>query len=331
MREAAAAAANGTHLIPVNLEACLLPRWGVEFAGGLDLPTNQQPPASVVELAAQVESDGGRVIGTYKEPVGGHWQIFALLPLDKLDATPFQRDISRTHAERLQKVIKKLDRFIDPVVAVRAEDGRYWTPNGNHRRQALVKLKAEFVPVILVPDPQVAYKILALNTEKAHNLKEKSLEVIRMYRTLAEVSPSRTEESFAFEFEEPYYITLGLLYEIHPRFSGSVFAPILRRVDAFLPGKLARAVEEREKRAKLVDAVNDLLTDAVARLKKRGINHPYVKNFIVARCNPLTRARKKLPDFDTALTKLEESLKKFDVAAIRQEDIARASMMGARQ
>ena len=293
------------------------------------MPANQNPPSSVTQLAAQLESDGGKVVGIYKEPVGDHWQIFGILPLDKLDATPFQRDISKTHAERLQKVIKKLDRFIDPVVAVRSETGAYWTPNGNHRRQALVKLKAEAVPIILVPDSEVAYKILALNTEKAHNLKEKSLEVIRMYRTLAEVSPSKTEENFAFEFEEPYYITLGLLYERHPRFSGSVFAPILKRVDAFLPGKLSKVIEERQKRADQLDKVNDLLTDAVARLKKRGINHPYVKNFVVARCNPLTRARKKLPDFDTTLSKLEASLEKFDVASIRQEDIARASVMGS--
>jgi ParB family chromosome partitioning protein len=285
----------------------------------------------VTQLAAQLESDGGKVVGIYREPVGDHWQIFGILPLEKLEATPFQRDISKTHAERLQKVIKKLDRFIDPVVAVRSDNGAYWTPNGNHRRQALVKLKAEAVPIILVPDSQVAYKILALNTEKAHNLKEKSLEVIRMYRTLAEASPSKTEENFEFEFEEAYYITLGLLYERHPRFSGSVFAPILRRVDAFLPGKLSKAIEEREKRANLVDHVNDLLTDAVARLKKRGINHPYVKNFVVARCNPLSRARKKLPDFDTTLSKLEASLEKFDVSSIRQEDIARASTMGSHE
>ena len=99
-------------------------------------------------------------------------------------------------------------------------------------------------------------------------------------------------------------------------------------MDAFLPGKLSKAIEEREKRANLVDEVNDLLTDAVARLKKRGISHPYVKNFVVARCNPLSRARKKLPDFDTTLSKLQESLKKFDVSSIRQEDIARASVGG---
>ncbi len=33
-----------------------------------------------------------------------------------------------------------------------------------------------------MPDSEVAFKILALNTEKAHNLKEKSLETIRMER-----------------------------------------------------------------------------------------------------------------------------------------------------
>jgi ParB family chromosome partitioning protein len=287
---------------------------------------NQNPPQPIVELSAQVEADGGQVLAVYREPVGEHWQLFALLPLDLLDPTPFQRDISRTHAERLLKVIKKLDRFVDPVVAVRSEDGRYWTPNGNHRRQALLKLKAEFVPVILIPDREIAFKILALNTEKAHNLKEKSLEVIRMYRALAEHRPAKAEEDFAFEFEEASYITLGLLYERHPRFAGGVFSPILKRVDGFLSVKLARGLEERQKRADMVDAANDLLTDAVNRLKKRGVNHPYVKNFVIARCNPLGRARKRLPDFETTFSKLEENLTKFDPAAIRYEDIARASV-----
>lgn len=287
-----------------------------------------KPPAEVTRLVTQLETDGGSSIGVYREPVGNHWQIFALIPLSLLDATPFQRDISRTHAERLQKVIKKLDRFIDPVVAVRTDDGRYWTPNGNHRRQALVKLKAEYVPVILVPDTSVAYQILALNTEKAHNLKEKSLEVIRMYRTLAEVSPRKTEENFAFEFEEAYYITLGVVYERHPRFAGSAFSPILRRVDSFLSKPLANGLTERKSRADLVDRANDKLTDAVARLKTRGINHPYVKNFVLARCNPLSRARKRLPGFDEALSKLEENLEKFDPNKIRMEDVARAAVGG---
>ena len=53
------------------------------------------------------------------------------------------------------------------------------------------KLGAKSVIALVVPDPEVAFKILALNTEKAHNLKEKSLETIRMLRALADERTTR--------------------------------------------------------------------------------------------------------------------------------------------
>src|SRR5690242_19460091 len=144
------------------------------------------PPREVTALAEQVARDGGEALAVYRDPIGEHWQIFALLPLDLVEPTPYQRDLSRAHVKRLQEVVKRLDRFVDPIVAVSPRPGVYWTPNGNHRREVLAKLRAKQIPAILVPDADVAYQILALNTEKAHNLKEKSLEVIRMYRGLVE-------------------------------------------------------------------------------------------------------------------------------------------------
>src|SRR5262249_23609756 len=147
-------------------------------------PDDKEPPKAVTALLEQVVKDGGHVLAVYREPVGGHWQAFCLLPLDAVAPTPYQRDLSPTHAKRLTEVVKKIDRFVDPVVVVSPRPGVYWTPNGHHRRTALEKLKADWVPAILVPEPEVAFQILALNTEKAHNLKEKSLEVIRMYRGL---------------------------------------------------------------------------------------------------------------------------------------------------
>ena len=143
-------------------------------------PDDKEPPKAVAALLAQVDADGGRVLAVYREPVGGHWQAFCLLPLDTVAPTPYQRDLSPTHAKRLTEVVKKIDRFVDPIVVVAREPRVYWTPNGHHRLSALGKLKAEWVPAILVPEAEVAFQILALNTEKAHNLKEKSLEVIRM-------------------------------------------------------------------------------------------------------------------------------------------------------
>lgn len=297
-------------------------RWAV-------FPEKGEPPKAVLTLAGQVEEDGGRVLAVYREPVGQAWQLFALLLLDQVQPTPYQRDLSATHAKRLREVIKKLDRFIDPVVVIRHGPREYWTPNGNHRRDALQKLKAKHIPVILVPEPAVAFQILALNTEKAHNLKEKSLEVIRMFRGLMEEEPRGAEEEFAFQFEEAHFITLGLLYEKYPRFSGSVHAPILRRVDTFLRQTLPKAYEERRHRAEVVEAADTVLTDVAARLRKRGIVHPYVKNFIMARCNPLTRARKTLPTFDHTWERVQAALDKFDVDKIRTEDIARAAAFAA--
>jgi ParB family chromosome partitioning protein len=289
-------------------------------------PEDANPPTEVIELAARIDQDGGAALVLYPDPVGGHWQIFALLPRDKVQPTPFQRDLSKAHAERLLKVIKKLDRFIDPVVAVRS-DGGYWTPNGNHRLHVLEKLKAALVPAIVISEPEVAFQILALNTEKAHNLKEKSLEVIRMYRGLMERGEKRDEESFAFQFEEPYFVTLGLLYEANARFAGGAFSPMLRRVDKFLKVTLRAAYATREGRAARVAEADAILKGIVDRLKRRGISHPFVKNFVLSRCSPLTRARKTVPSFDQAVARLIKNLESFDVQKIRQEDIARSAVM----
>jgi ParB family chromosome partitioning protein len=292
-------------------------------------PEGTEPSKSVAALAEQVGRDGGRVLAIYQEPLNDAWQIFALLPLAQVEPTPYQRDLSKPHVKRLQEVIKRLGRFVDPIVVVSTGPGKYWTPNGNHRREALTKLKAEWMPAILIPEPEVAYQILALNTEKAHNVKEKSLEVIRMYRGLVEEGSKATEEDFAFQFEAPHFITLGLLYDARPRFAGGAFAPLLRRVDKFLKPPLPKAYAERERRAELVRAADDVLTDVVAKIKKRGVNHPYVKNYVLARTTPLSRARKTLPSFEQTFERLRENLEAFDPAKVRMDEIARSAMFAA--
>ena len=288
---------------------------------------SEEAPRSVREKADQVAADGGTVLATFREPVGGHWHLFCLLPLDKVAPTPYQRDLSPTHVKKLHDAIKKIGRFVDPIVVVSPGPGVYWTPNGHHRLKVLQKLKVETCPALLLLEPEVAFQILALNTEKAHNLKEKSLEVIRMYRGLAAEQPASIEEDWAFQFESAHFITLGLLYEGNKRFAGGAFAPILRRVDKFLKGTLARGLTAREERAGLVRATDEALGVVVAKIKKRGINHPYVKNYVLARTTPLTRARKTLPSFEQTFRKLSESLADFDVGKVRYEDIQRSAIM----
>ena len=287
---------------------------------------DDEPPRLVQELARRIEADGGQALAVYREPVGDHWQIFCLLPVEKVAPTPYQRDLSPTHAKRLQAAVTRIDRFVDPIVVVTPEPGVYWTPNGHHRLRVLQKLKAEWCPAILIPEAEVAFQILALNTEKAHNLKEKSLEVVRMYRSLAESEPRRGEEDYAFQFEAPHLITLGLLYEANKRFAGGAYAPILRRVDAFLPGTFVKALPQREERAEAVRVVDAALAVVVAAIHKRGIRHPFVKNYVLARTTPLSRARKTMPSFAQAFAKLRENIEAFDVGKVRYDDIQRTAI-----
>jgi ParB family transcriptional regulator, chromosome partitioning protein len=290
---------------------------------------DQEPSKAVRALAEQVERDGGRVLAVYQEPVGDHWQVFCLLPRQKVEASPYQRDVSPTHVKRLTEAVKRLDRFVDPIVVVSPRPGVYWTPNGNHRRVVLEKLKAEMVPAILMVEPEVAFQVLPLNTEKAHNLKEKSLEVIRMYRGALAEQPTSTEEEWAFQFESAHLITLGLLYEQNKRFAGGAFAPILRRVDKFSKSGLRKGLEDREERAALVRAADETLASVVTKVKKRGINHPYVKNYLLARTTPLTKARKTLPSFEQTFKKLRDNLEAFDVSKVRYDEIQRSAIMMA--
>ena len=286
--------------------------------------TRTATDSAVAQLTNQVQSDGGAVLTVYREPFGGTTVLLAALPIDQVEPTPFQRDPSLPHVKRLMNVIETLGRFLDPIVAIRQDDA-YWTPNGNHRLQALRKLGAKTVIALLVPDPEVAFKILALNTEKAHNLKEKSLETIRMERALAERDGSRLEREFAFEFDQPAFLTLGAAYDKRPRLSGGAYQPVLRRIEDFLDQRLTKALVERERRASKLLAIDDEVGRVVQKLKGRGFTNPYLRPFVVARINPIRFSTSTQFDVDDVLDKMHRSAAKFNVDKIRQQDILRAA------
>jgi ParB family chromosome partitioning protein len=206
-------------------------------------------------------------------------------------------------------------------VLVRHED-RYWTPNGNHRLQAMKKLGAQSIVGLLLPDPEVAFKILALNTEKAHNVKEKSLETIRMARALAERKAGQ-ESDYAFEFEQAPYLTLGAAYEERRSLSGGAYHPVLRRVDEFLDEPMPRALKERERRAAKVLKLDDAVGHVVDALKKKGLTSPYLKPFVVARVNPIRFSKATDFDFDDVMDRMIAAASRFNVERVKQEDVAK--------
>ncbi len=284
--------------------------------------TSATPPPRVTDLRRAVEQDGGWILGTYQEPVGGHWQVLAALPIEKVAPTPFQRDLSPAHVARLAKVIDEMDRFLDPIVAVRTLHGMYWTPNGHHRTAVLRSIGARAVVALILPEPEVAYQILALNTEKAHNLREKSLEAIRMARAIAEADPSRTEKEFALEFEEASYLTLGACYEQRGRFAGGAYQPVIRRVDGFLAAPLPKALESRAERAHRLLELDDAIARAVEALRERGFENPYLRAFVVARVNPLRFRSAAKATFDETLEKMLVKARRFDAEKVRADQLA---------
>ena len=274
------------------------------------------------ELAARVEADGGAVLARYREPLGGHALLFAALPIERVEPTPFQRDVSDAHVRRLTRAMDKTKRFLDPIIAV-AADGKYWTPNGNHRLTALRELGASSIVALIVPEREVAYQILALNIEKAHALRERALEVSRMYRELVKFS-SETESGYELEFEEPALVTLGFAYERRGRLAGGAYHPALRKVDSWIKGSLADALPERERRAEVLIGLDDAVNDAVAKLKERGLTSPYLKSFVVARVNPLRFIKGDPPSFDELMETMTKRARGMKVDKIKNEDVVRA-------
>ena len=280
------------------------------------------PPAPVMRLMEQIETDGGSVIGPYREPLGGLWQVMAALPVELVEPTPYQRDLSEPHIARLMNAMEKLGRYVDPIIVVRTEAGKYWTPNGNHRLGALKGMGGRSVVALVVPEPEVAHRILILNTEKAHNVRERALEAIRLAQALAELD-DRAEREYATELEEPALLTLGLCYLEQGRFSGGAYHPVLRRTEKFGAAKLSHALATRRERAARLLELDAVVAGAVQALRERGLDSPYLKAFVLARINPLRFRRGATADPDEIIEQMLTAARKFDAGKVRPDQVAR--------
>jgi ParB family chromosome partitioning protein len=289
------------------------------------LALDHEDIAAVVEL---VRKAGGAPIGAYREPLGGRPLLVASLPFNAVQPTPFQRDLSPTHAKKLAAAIEATAAFLDPLIVVRGEDGRFWTPNGRHRLAAAKVLGLKQITVLISPDETLSYRILALNTEKAHNLKDKSLEVVRMARNLAKREPTRTEASLAAEFEAAELLTLGLVYEENLRFGGGAYSPVLKKVDRLTTKPLPAALRERSAYAARLQEIDAEVKRIVAELQARGMKSPYLRSYVVARINPVRFHKVKPGDkkpvmpIALALLRMSAAAKKFDLGKVKMSDLA---------
>jgi len=282
----------------------------------------------IAGLAEEVRRAGGAVLAAYREPLAGRAILVASLPRDAVAPTPFQRDLSPTHAKKLAQKIDEAGAYLDPIIVVRGKDGGFWTPNGRHRLAAAKVLGLRLVTALVSPDEDLAFRILALNTEKAHNLRDRALEVVRMAQALAKQSPRAKERDFEAQFESPELITLGLIYEDEGRFAGAAYAPFLRRLDRFGDETLPAALRKRKGHASRLLAIDREVKRIVDALQKRGFQSPYLRTYVVARINPVRFHRPKKGDtkppmpIEEGLTRMLGAAKKFDATSVRQQDLA---------
>jgi ParB family chromosome partitioning protein len=293
-----------------------------QTAGLTPLDCRADITADLAPVADRVTQEGGLVLAAYKDPLGGHSLLLAVLPIDRIQPTPFQRDLSEAHHKRLAGVIEKTGRFLDPVIAVQAPTDGFWTPNGLHRLEAMRRLGARSITALILPDREVARQILALNTEKAHNLKERSLEVIRISEGLVEESPNEPESSFAFYLEDASLVTLGMAYQRKPKFGGGAYHPVLRRLEAFSDEPIRSALKVHERRAALLLELEEKVAEAVAKLKERGLQSPYLRSFVVARVNPLRWIQGELPSAEKVLQTMRDRAARFNADKVNQKDLA---------
>ena len=282
----------------------------------------------IADLTALVRAAGGAPIGAYREPLGGRPLLLASVPLAAVQPTPFQRDLSPTHAKRLAAAIEQTAAFLDPLIVVRGEDGRLWTPNGRHRLAAAKVLGLKQITALICPDESLAYRILALNTEKAHNLKDRSLEVVRMARNLAQRRGREAEQSFASEFEAAQLLTLGIVYERSARFAGGAYSAFLKKVDRFSERSLAVSLRQREDHAARLLEIDARVKAIIAQLQARGFKSPYLRNYVVARINPVRFHKAKKGDsappmpLGQALTRMAASARGFSLGSVSNSDLA---------
>ena len=284
--------------------------------------------AALEQVVAAVRKADGSTIGAYREPLSGRPLLLASLPFAAIEPTPFQRDLSPTHAKRLSTAIEATGAFLDPLIVVLGEGGGFWTPNGRHRLAAAKVLGLKQITVLISPDENQSFRILALHSEKDLHLKDKSLEVIRMARNLAKRDPKKRESEFAEHFETAELLTLGAIYEKNARFGGGAYNSFLRKVDRFSEKTLALSLRERADLAARLQEIDTRVKRIVSELQNRGMKSPYLRNYVVARINPVRFHRLKpgerkppMPILQ-ALTRMAAAARDFDLAKVSLSDLA---------
>jgi ParB family transcriptional regulator, chromosome partitioning protein len=108
-----------------------------------------------------------------------------------------------------------------------------------------------------------------------------------MARNLAKRHPTGKEIEYVAQFESPELLTLGIVYEKSSRLAGGAYSSFLKKVERFSERTLAASLREREGFASRLLAIDAQAKRVIAALQARGFKSPYLRNYVVARINPV--------------------------------------------
>jgi ParB family chromosome partitioning protein len=149
-----------------------------------------------------------------------------------------------------------------------------------------------------------------------------------MARNLAKRRGREREDAFAAEFEAAELLTLGIVYEKSPRFAGGAYSAFLKKVDRFSERTLAVSLRQREDHAARLAEIDARVKGIIATLQARGFKSPYLRNYVVARINPVRFHKAKKGDTQPpmplaqALTRMAAAARNFNLGSVSNSDLA---------
>ena len=201
----------------------------------------------------------------------------------------------------------------------------YLTPNGGHRLTALKELGAKAVLAL-----RGARRRRSPTRSWPSTSRRPTTSARRRWRWAGCTAtwpgtsdPKETE--LALEFEEAALVTLGFAYEERPRLSGGAYAPILRKVDGFLDRKLSAAARRAGAAGRRGAGLRRGGDGGGGPAQGAGAStRPYLKNFVVARVNPLRFMKGGAPPFDELFAPMTRRAAGMDPGKVKSEDVARS-------
>ncbi|RLF44899.1 MAG: hypothetical protein DRN29_07655 [Thermoplasmata archaeon] len=251
-------------------------------------------------------------LGEITEPLHKYSQQIMIVPVEMLKVIEIQRKPSDYHIKRLMESIRKIG-FVTPLIIIKKEgEEKYTIIDGQHRFLAAQQMGIKELLCILIPE-KYANELMELNIEKTMSLKEKCYVALNVYRIILDEKPdireNDTEVLDAIEY--PYFITLGLTYEKQPKFFGSAYESMARRVDAFREETISEAYEYRKNIAQKLIELDTLARQAMERIEELGISHPFLYKEIISFCNPIGRKRKVDMNMEELIEILKMNLKEL--------------------